>query len=259
MAKPKLAVVKMTGCAGCQMEVLRIEDKLLDLVGAVDVAYFYMATSANRHGPYDVALVEGSVSTPRELRELKELRERTKLLIALGDCACSGCLPSIVNWVPPQESAKVYERFLEIHSKKESFQRVYPLSAHVRVDLELRGCPPHRDAILEALKGALLGIKPFLREHPVCVECKLKENVCLLVCEGRPCMGPVTAAGCGAACPSNGRVCEGCYGPMSDANASSLAEILAKRCGLSREDLIGKFRKYAGLTPAFSKEASGGI
>ncbi|MEM4245906.1 MAG: oxidoreductase [Candidatus Bathyarchaeia archaeon] len=254
--KPRIAVVKLTGCAGCQMEFLRMEDELLDILDKVDLAYFVMAKRENESGPFDIAFVEGSVSTPRELNELRELREKTKTLIAFGDCACTGCIPSILNWVPPAVSAKVYDDFASIHSKKESFQRVTPLHELVKVDIQLKGCPPHKDTIIETIKASLIGSKPFLRPHPVCVECKLKENICILTFENRACMGPVTAGGCGAICPSAGRVCEGCYGPMTDANARSLALEFIERCGLSKEDVMRKFRKYAGVAPAFFKEAS---
>lgn len=255
--KLKVAVVKMTGCAGCQMEFLRLEEEFIDLLEMVDIEYFVMAKRENSPGPYDLTFIEGSVSTPRELEELREFRSQSKTLVAFGDCACTGCIPSILNWVPPIVSSRVYEDFTAIHSKKESFQKIMPLSEFVEVDVHLRGCPPHKDTILEVLKAALLGVRPWLRRHPVCVECKLKENICLLTSECRPCMGPVTAAGCGAICPSAGRICEGCYGPMSDANAESLARTFMEECGLSKEEVIRKFRKYAGTTPAFLKEAGG--
>lgn len=249
--KPKVAIVKLTGCAGCQMEFLRLEDEFLDILNLVDISYFVMAKRENDKGPFDLAFVEGSVSTPRELDELRELRDNTKTLIAFGDCACTGCIPSILNWVPPAISAKVYENFASIHLKKESFQKITPLHELVKVDLQLKGCPPHKDMIIETIKSAAIGSKPYLRRHPVCVECKLKENICILTFNKRACMGPVTAAGCGAICPSIDRVCEGCYGPMSDANATSLAMEFLESCGLSKEDITRKFRKYAGATTPF--------
>lgn len=254
--KLKVAVVKMTGCAGCQMEFLRLEEEFVDLLKKVEFSYWYMATSKNLETTYDVVFIEGSISTPRELSEVKEFRNNSDILVALGDCACNGCLPSILNWVPPEESAKVYEGFSELNGNMPTFQKILPLSKYVEVDLELRGCPPHKDMILEAIKSALMKRKPFLRSHPVCVECKLKENVCILTTEDRPCMGPVTAAGCDAICPSANRVCEGCYGPMSDANAMSLAQVFMEKCNLSEEDSTRKFRKYADYTSMLFEEAN---
>jgi len=253
--KLKIAVVKMTGCAGCQMEFLRLEEEMPFVLEIADIRYFVMAKRENLEGPYDLTFVEGSVSTPRELEELKELRSRSKTLVAFGDCACHGCVPSILNWLPPDVAANtVYPNFEAIHSKKESYRKICPLGEFVTVDIYQRGCPPHKNTILEVLRSATLGIAPFLRRHPVCVECKLRENVCILTFEKRPCMGPVTAAGCGAICPTVNRECEGCYGPMSNANAQSLAQKFSE-IGLPKDHVTRKFRKYAGITSAFAKEA----
>jgi len=252
--KLKLAVVKMTGCAGCQMEMLRLEEELPALLEVVDFEYFLMAKRENSSGPYDVTFIEGSVSTPRELKELKELRTQSKILIAFGDCACTGCIASILNWIPPSVSAEVYDDFQAIHSKKESFQSIHPLSEYVPIDLHLKGCPPHKNLILEVVRSTLLGAQPKLRQHPVCVECKIKGNVCILTSEHKACMGPVTMAGCGAICPTVNRECEGCYGPMSDANATSLANLF-QEIGFTRDEISRRFRKYAGITSAFAKEA----
>ncbi len=250
-----VAVVKMTGCSGCQMEMLRLEEDFSALLELIDFKYFVMARSDNSNVPYDLAFVEGSVSTSRELKELRELRSRSKTLVALGDCACSGGIPSILNWIPHDISAKVYEDFQSIHSKKESFQSIHALDEYVPINIHLRGCPPHKNQILEVIRSALIGAEPRLRRHPVCVECKLKGNVCILTSERRPCMGPVTMAGCGAICPSVNRECEGCYGPMSDANAASLAKEFLD-IGLSKDDVLRRFRKYAGTTTAFVEEAN---
>lgn len=251
----RIAVAKMTGCAGCQMEFLRLEEEMPFVLENVDIKYFVMAKRENLEGPYDLSFVEGSVSTPRELEELREIRSQSKILVAFGDCACHGCVPSILNWVPADVAANtVYEDFQAIHSKKESYRKICPLNEYVKVDIQQRGCPPHKNTILEVLRSTALGIPPFLRRHPVCVECKLKENTCILTFEKRACMGPVTAAGCGAICPTVNRECEGCYGPMSDANAQSLAQKFSE-IGLTKDDVTRKFRKYAGITPAFVKEA----
>jgi len=253
--KLKVAVVKMTGCAGCQMEFLRLEDEFMDLLDKVDISYWYMARSNNVETKYDAVFIEGSISTPRELKEVKEFRNNSDILVAFGDCACSGCIPSILNWIPPKESAKVYDHFSAVHENMPTFQKILPLSEYVEVDAEIRGCPPHKDMILEVVKSVLMKRKPFLRSHPVCVECKLKENVCLLTAENRPCMGPTTSGGCGAICPSINRVCEGCYGPMSDSNAKSLADVFKEKCKVDKEDIVRKFRKYAGYTSALIEEA----
>lgn len=249
--KPRVAVYKFTGCAGCQMELLRLEDELLDIIGKIDIVYFMMAQNRDELERYDLCFVEGSVSTPRELEEIKVIRSRTKTLIALGDCAITGCVPSIRNWIPQSDVEKmVYKDTLPLRSFKTS-----GIWEYVPVDLMLPGCPPHKNMILEAIESSLLGIRPDLRSHAVCMECKLRENVCILTSLGKLCMGPVTRAGCGAICPTYGRECEGCYGPMSDANPAALASEFRK-LGIGADDLVRKFRKYAGTSKEF-KEVAG--
>lgn len=248
--KLRCGVFKFTGCTGCQMELLRLEDELPQLLEMLDIAYWRMVTSKEWEGSLDVALVEGSVSTPRELREIKEIRERSGTLVAFGDCAIAGCIPSIRNFVSQRDAEKrVYEHPAWIESIG-----VRGLAEYVDIDVTLPGCPPHRNTILEVVKAAALRRRPYLRHHAVCVECKLKDNGCLLTDDGRPCMGPVTNAGCGAICPSLDRDCEGCYGPMSAPNPESHAQILTE-LGLSPDDVKRKFRKYAGWSQEFRREA----
>lgn len=250
MNKPRIAVYKMSSCAGCQLELLNLEPILLDVLGAVDLSYFVMARRDNEPGPYDIGLVEGAITTGEEIERLKKAREECRILVAMGACACYGGLPSIKNWQPQRVvESRVYENLAAIHSTT-----AYGIDYYVPVDAYLKGCPVSREELLEFIKGVLLGIRPYLRPHSVCVECKLHENVCLFVTEGQVCLGPVTTAGCGALCPSRGRPCEGCRGPANDANTVSLAQTMAEY-GLHRSDIIRYFRKFAGMTPEFSKGA----
>jgi len=247
----RVAVYKFTGCAGCQMEFLRLEDELLELTKKIEFVYFMMIQNRDELERYDICFVEGSVSTPRELEEIKMIRANTRTLVAFGDCAVTGCVPSIRNWLSQSEAEKVvYKDTSPIRSFK-----VGGIGEYVPVDLTLPGCPPHKNMILEAITASLLEIRPDLRMHSVCVECKLRENVCILTSLGKACMGPVTRAGCGAICPTYGRECEGCYGPMSDASPASLAAEFHK-LGVSSQDLVRKFRKYAGTSKEF-EEVSG--
>lgn len=249
--KLRCGFFKFTGCSGCQMEILRLEDELPQLLGMIEIAYWPMVTSKGWKGDLDIAFVEGSVSTSREIKEIKEIRKRSRRLVAFGECAITGCIPSIRNFMTQREAEEtVYEHTDWIESIK-----LIGISEYVRVDISLLGCPPHRNTILEVIKAAALQRKPHLKHHSVCVECKLKDNNCLLTTEKRPCMGPVTNAGCGAICPSLDRECEGCYGPMSAANASSQSQILAE-IGLSIDDVKRKFRKYAGTTEEYRKEVA---
>ena len=250
MPKPRIAVFKFSSCAGCQLSILNLEDCLLDLLSAVDLNYFVMAKRENLAGPYDIGLVEGAVTTPRELEELKKIRKDCRLLVALGTCACFGGVPSIKNFTGTQRETeeRVYTHLWDIHSFS-----AYGIDYYVPVDAYIRGCAVDLNELLEFLKTALLGIKPRFRAHAVCGECKLKENVCLLLEKNQACMGSVTAAGCGALCPSLNRPCEGCRGPADDCNATSLARVFRDELGLSQEDIIRKFNKYAGNTPQFRK------
>jgi len=248
--KPKIAVFKFTGCAGCQLELLHLEDIFLDLLELFDLTYWAMIKRDNDEKEWDISLVEGGISTPEEIEEIKQIRKKTKYLVAFGDCAISGCIPSIRNWIPQMEAEKiVYTDTSMIHSTK-----VLGIGEYVKVDALLKGCPPHRNNIVELLKSAVLKIRPRLRSHPVCVECKFSDNLCLITSKKMACMGPVTSAGCGAICPSLNRECEGCFGPMSNPNSSALASIF-REIGLNEKDIIRKFRKYAGMSSKFRKEA----
>ena len=252
MDKPEIAVFKFTGCAGCQMEFLRVIDEFEEILNKINFLYFKMAKRDNIDGPYDISLIEGSISTPRELHEIKKIREISKKVVALGDCDGTGCIPSIRGWLTQR---LVEEKVYENTSVLDSFP-LHGIDEYVKVDTYIPGCPPDKNLIMGFLVKSLQNLRVYHRPHSVCVECKLKENVCLLTSLKEPCMGPVTRAGCGALCPSGGRVCEGCYGPMDDPNPKYLAQAF-KECGLSDEEIIRKFRKYAGLTDEFYKEASG--
>ncbi len=232
------------------MEFLRLEDELLDIAEKIDIVYFMMAQSSVDRGPYDICFVEGSVSTPRELEEIKSLRAHTKTLIAFGDCATTGCIPSIKNW----SSQSVLEHAVYEDTTRIKSMKLSGIGEYVPVDIELPGCPPSKSLILETIVSTLQGIRPRLRMHSVCVECKLRENICILTSLGKFCMGPVTCAGCGAICPTYSRECEGCYGPMNDANPFALASEF-RRLGISTDDLTRKFRKYAGTSKEFREIA----
>lgn len=246
--KPKIAVYKLSSCAGCQLELLNLEDHLLDVVGLLDLDYFVMAKRDYSDGPYDIGFVEGAVTCGEEISKLKKAREQCKVLVAMGSCSCFGGVPSIKNSIPEREvEERVYENLEAINSIK-----AYGIDQYVKVDAYLKGCPVSINELVEFIKAALLGTKPYLRPHSVCMECKLNENVCGFVTKGAPCMGSVTSAGCGALCPTLGKPCEGCRGPANDSNTESLVQSLME-CGLTKQDIIRKFNKFAGETKEFKK------
>ncbi|OYT62800.1 MAG: oxidoreductase [Thermofilum sp. ex4484_15] len=247
MGKLRIGVFKFTSCSGCQLSMLRVNEQLLNLLNLIDIDYWVMVSDVKGKGPYDLALVEGSVSTPEEIGEIKEIRSRSRILVALGDCATYGGLNSIRNYMSQREVEKlVYENPTSIRSTT-----VRPLDYYVDVDIYLSGCPPDTSTIVEVIKDVALGVPPRLPKYPVCVECKLSENECLLI-KGEPCMGPVIKAGCGALCPNLGRICEGCYGPAVDPNAESLLDKW-REIGLSEREIVCKLRKYAGLSKEFKR------
>lgn len=249
MSKPKIAVFKFTSCSGCQLEFLNIEDQLLDLVGAVDIAYFVEAKRENAPGPYDVGFVEGAISTPEEVERIKKIRQQCGVLVAIGACAVSGGVPSVRNWKSLEHlKSTVYPQPSMIHS----LEWATGVSEYVPVDLELRGCPFDRGQLLEAVTSLLLGKAPAFRTGPLCTECKLNENYCLLVEKGEPCLGPVTMSGCGALCPSNGRACYGCHGPCDDPNVPGYVRVLEDK-GLSRDHIVRVLRHISGYSEPLRK------
>ncbi|HET7471820.1 MAG TPA: hypothetical protein VFJ71_01725 [Candidatus Limnocylindrales bacterium] len=218
--RPRIGVVKLASCDGCQLTLLDLEDELLAIADRVDIVEFAEATSRRSAGPFDVLLVEGSVSTPDQVEELLRLRAVSHRLITIGACATAGGIQALRNWRDHDEiRAAVYPRPAFI----ESLAQARPVSDFVAVDGELRGCPIAPDQLRELLTALLTGRRPQLPDEAVCLECKRRGVVCVTVAGSIPCLGPVTRTGCGAICPAYGRGCYGCFGPRESANAASLA------------------------------------
>ncbi len=250
-AKPKLAVWKFSSCDGCQLSLLDLEDELLDIVGAVDVAYFVEASREIKPGPYDVSLVEGSITTPHEAQLIQEIRKETGFLISIGACATGGGIQSLKNFAAVEDYIKTVYATPEYISTLET---ATPISEHVEVDFELRGCPIDRYQLLEVIAALLHNRQPNIPTHSVCVECKRRFTPCVMV-KGVPCLGPVTQAGCGAICPAHNRGCYGCFGPMETPNAKSLGDWLLSKGLVKEEDLVRMYRTFNADSPEF-KEAS---
>ena len=249
--KPTVAVYKFSSCDGCQLSLLNMEDELLDLAGAIDIAYFLEATRSERPGPYDIAIVEGSITTPHEADRIKEIREQCKILIALGTCSTAGGIQALRNFADADEFAHTaYAHPEYLHYLKTS----KPMSEYVKVDYELCGCPVNKAQVIEVIVALLNGRKPVLPSYPVCIECKRRGTVCVLVDKSIPCIGPGTVAGCGALCPANGRGCYGCFGPTREPNTDSLTEILT-RIERYPGETARLYRGFSGYAPAFRKAA----
>jgi coenzyme F420-reducing hydrogenase gamma subunit len=249
--KPTLAVWKFASCDGCQLSLLDCEDELLAVAGAVEIANFAEATNTVLPGPYDLSLVEGSVTTAHDAERIREVRRQSKFLVTIGACATAGGIQGLRNFADVKEyTSIVYARPEYISTLATST----PIAAHVPVDFELRGCPINKHQLLEVVSAFLAGRKPVTPAHSVCIECKLKGNVCVMVAHGTPCLGPVTHAGCGALCPSYDRGCYGCFGPMETPNTPSLSGWLS-RLGMSEAALHRVYRTFNANDEPFRKEA----
>jgi coenzyme F420-reducing hydrogenase gamma subunit len=244
MKKPRIGVFKFTSCDGCQLSLLNMEDDLLGLVELFDVAYFREATDKPLKGTFDLALVEGSISTERQREEIVDVRDRSRVLITIGACAVSGGLQALRNWASLSSYTHlVYPKPEDVRALSTST----PISDHVYVDFELWGCPISMSALAETLTAFLLGRRPGIRGYSLCMECKRRGIPCLLVSRGEPCLGPITRAGCEALCPSYGRPCYGCFGPKDDANVESLMRHF-QTMGLAAKECLALLDKMNSYT-----------
>ncbi|MCX4585686.1 oxidoreductase [Streptomyces sp. NBC_01481] len=249
LAAPTLAVWKLASCDGCQLTLLDCEDELLTLAGQVEIAHFLEASSAVRPGPYDLSLVEGSVTTAADAERVRAIRAESRRLVTIGACATAGGIQALRNFADVEEFRRtVYARPDYIDTLATST----PVSAHVNVDFELRGCPIDRGQLLEVITAYLAGRKPDIPNHSVCFACKRRGTVCVTVAHGTPCLGPVTRAGCGAICPAYGRGCYGCFGPSGSVNLPALIPLL-HRDGMDDRDVERLLRTFNAA--AFDREA----
>jgi coenzyme F420-reducing hydrogenase gamma subunit len=229
--KPTLAVWKFTSCDGCQLSLLDLEDELLAIAGELEIAQFLEASSATVDGPYDVSLVEGSITTPHDRERIREIREASGFLISIGACATGGGIQALRNF------ADVKGFLAAVYATPEyvaTLDTSTPISDHVAVDLELQGCPINKRQLLEVITAFLQGRRPNVPTYSVCVECKRRGTPCVMVARGTACLGPVTNAGCGALCPAYARGCYGCFGPKEQPNVASLTTWWVDELGVER-------------------------
>lgn len=252
--KPRLAVWKFASCDGCQLSLLDCEDELLTVAGAVEIAYFLEASRATMDGPYDVSLVEGSITTEHDAQRIRMVREQSKTLITIGACATAGGIQALRNFQDVDQFLRVVYAHPEYIS---TLEQSTPISDHVKVDFELRGCPVNKIQLLEVLAAFLNRRVPDTPGHSVCVECKRRGTPCVMVSQSQPCLGPVTHAGCGAICPAFSRGCYGCFGPMESPNTVALSRQWLKM-GVSPDTVRRAYHSFnawaepfrqAGATP----------
>ena len=249
--KQRLGVFKFASCDGCQLSLLNCEEDLLTLADKVHIAYFLEASSRIEAGPFDIALIEGSISTLDDAQRIRQIRQQSKKLVTIGACATSGGIQALRNWADHDEFVRhVYAEPAYIDSLAQSTA----IADHVQVDFELRGCPIDRQQLLDVLGAMIAGRKPRTPVHSVCLECKRREVVCVAVAQGQPCLGPVTQAGCGAICPAYDRGCYGCFGPSFQPNCQPLTEQYMQS-GTSGRKLVQLLRNVNAAAPLFQIES----
>jgi len=249
--RPRLAVWKFASCDGCQLSLLDCEDELLAVADQLDIAYFAEASRRMMRGPYDLSLVEGSITTPADAERILRVRRLSRRLVTIGACATAGGIQALRNFADVSEfAAAVYPRPDYLKTLATST----PISAHVLVDFELRGCPIDKGQLLEVIKAFVIRRKPVIPGHSVCHECKLRGTLCVMVARGTPCLGPVTQTGCGAICPAYGRGCYGCFGPSESPNTAAVAREFSS-LGMAERDIARVFRTFNAAAEAFRKES----
>jgi sulfhydrogenase subunit delta len=249
--KPKVAIYKFASCDGCQLSLLDAEDELLAVAGAIDISYFPEASRKMVRGPYDIGVVEGSVTIPHDVERIRAIRKECRTLITIGACATAGGIQALRNWKDVKEFARIVYANPEYIS---ALDRSLPIGSFVHVDFELRGCPINKLQLIEVIVAHLHKRKPNIPSHSVCIECKLKGNVCVMVSSGTFCLGPVTQVGCGALCPSYQRGCYGCFGPMDSANTASLSKQFVDS-GATEQEIKLAFRNFNAYAEAFRRES----
>lgn len=249
--KPKVAVWKFSSCDGCQLSLLDCENELLAVADEIHIANFPEASREVVNGPYDISLVEGSITTPHDAERIHKIRKMSKALITIGACATAGGIQALRNFVDVNTYTKIVYAHPEYIS---TLQKSTAISEHVFVDYELRGCPINKFQLVEVINAYLNHRKPNIVNESVCSECKRRSNNCIMVTEQVACLGPVTHAGCNALCPSYHRGCFGCFGPKESTNTISLAAQFSHN-KMTNEEIIRLFRSFNSYADAFRKES----
>jgi coenzyme F420-reducing hydrogenase gamma subunit len=249
--RPKLAVWKFTSCDGCQLSLLDCEDELLAIADSVEIGHFLEASGSHSRGPYDLSLVEGSITTPADRERIQHVRRISRRLVTIGACATAGGIQALRNFGDVEEFARAVYAAPKLIS---TLDRSTAIGEHVAVDFELRGCPVNKAQLLEVIRAFLAGRPPAVATHSVCVECKRRGTVCVMVARGVPCLGPITQAGCGAICPAYARGCYGCYGPMETPNTKSLTAEWGRR-GVPERDVVRVLRTFNAAAEPFRRES----
>jgi len=258
--KPKLAVWKFASCDGCQLSLLDCEDELLAVADAVEIANFPEASRMVVKGPYDISLVEGSITTPHDAERIHQVRRASKYLITIGACATAGGIQALRNFSDTDPlRGKDVNAFISIVYASPKYistlKKSTPIDDHVFVDFELRGCPINKHQLLEVMSALLNGRKPIVPTHSLCEDCKRLGLPCVMVSRGTPCLGPITQTGCGVLCPSYARGCYGCFGPMESPNTRALMAWWTE-LGVKDVDMLRALRSFNAYAEDFRREST---
>ena len=250
MNKPRVAIHKFSSCDGCQLAFLNAGEELLTLSTLVDIAHFAEAGALDEDAMVNISFIEGSVSTPDDAARLKKIRDNSNYVVTMGACATSGGLQALRNMADSNSwTSAIYAKPEYINTLDSST----PVREHIKVDLELWGCPVSSHQLLTAVRALLNGVVPVEEQDKVCMECKRKHTVCVLVSRGEACMGPVTRSGCGAICPAFGRDCYACFGPAENSNTKAMANRLSG-LGLLDADVAQRFLFINSHAEVFNQE-----
>ncbi|MDD5457164.1 MAG: cytochrome B [Candidatus Margulisbacteria bacterium] len=239
MAKPKVAFFDFACCEGCQLQVANIGELLLDLLGAIDVVEFREVMSEKWDKEYDVAIIEGSITTEHAVERIKEIRKRSKILVAYGSCATIGGVNGMKNNFSKEDISKyVYG------DSAKFFPTIDVMAVHqvVKVDYFVHGCPIYPPEFVKVIKAILAGLPYYVPDNAVCTECKLNENVCVYE-RGVTCLGPVTRAGCNSWCINNGNICYGCRGMVTNPNENGARDVIQKY-NINMDLVVNKLKMY---------------
>jgi len=229
--KLRVAIVGLTSCDGCSVSILDMGLDFIATIDHFDLGDFFIVMEEKNNQPYDVAIIEGAPLTKKNIAALKEIRERTKYLIGIGACANFGVFPNIKNYMDKEKAVRY--QYPEVYKNVENMN-IRPISRFVKVDFIIPGCPPDGRDFAIVLNAIRQGISPKLLENPVCYECQMNGNECLLQ-KGQPCLGPVIRGGCDAVCLNSKFYCKGCRGVLPGYDTRQLEKELLKR--ISREKI----------------------
>ncbi|MFH1838384.1 MAG: hypothetical protein ABH808_02745 [Candidatus Kuenenbacteria bacterium] len=234
----KIAIFSLTSCSGCQMEIVNLGEKFLDILKFVKIENFPLVKEIKNIKKYDIVFIEGCPLTKENIKELKEIRKKTKFLIALGACACLGCVSKIKNYRDKNKIIKNVYQFI----KKIDNLEIKPLKDYVKIDFELPGCPINKNEFYWAVCQILNGKIPQISQRPVCYECQLEENECLLQ-KGLICLGPLILGGCEAICLKSNLACDGCRGLLKDSKMENYIKMLEKY-KINKKDFEEKLEEF---------------